>query len=62
MVEHLPNLGKETDKQIEESPNTPNKMNQKGLSPTHIIIKMSKATDRILKAARKQPVRTKEAP
>ena len=56
MAENFPNLGKETDIQIQESQTVPNKMNLKRLILRCIIIKLSKVEDkeRILKAAREK--------
>ena len=41
MAENFPNLGKETDTQIQEVHRVPNKMNIKKLTIRHIIIKSS---------------------
>ena len=42
MTANFPNLGKETDIQIQETQRIPNKMNPKRSTPRHIMIKMSK--------------------
>ena len=42
MAENFPNLKKETDIQIQEAWRAPNKMNPKGPTPRHIIVKMAK--------------------
>ena len=55
IAETLPNLGKETDIQIQEAQRAPNKINPRRSIPRHII-KMTKSSDkeRILKAAREK--------
>ena len=47
---------KEIDKQVQEAQRVPNKMDEKRLTPRHIIIKMPKLKDKekILKRARKK--------
>ena len=50
MAEKFPNLKKETDIQILEAQGVPNKMNSNRPTPRHIIIKMAKIKERILKA------------
>ena len=63
MAENFPNLEKETDIQLQEAQRVPNKMNPNGPTPRHIIIKMAKVQERILKAAReKQRVNYKVTP
>ena len=65
MKENFPNSVKEIDMHVREAQRVPNKMDPKGTTPRHIMIKMSKAKakERILKAAReKQVVRYKGAP
>ena len=54
IAENVPNLGKETDLQVQEEQRVPNKMNPKWSIPKHIITKMAKIKekDKILKAAR----------
>ena len=54
MKENFSNLAKEMDIQFQEAQSVPNKLDPKRNTPTHIIIKMTKLTDkeRILKAAR----------
>ena len=56
MAENFPNLRKETDIQIQEAQEVPNKMNPKRHITRHIIIKMAKVKDkeRILKASREK--------
>ena len=56
MKEKLPNLVKEIDIQVQEAQRVPNKLNPKGATPRHIIIKIPKIKDkeRILKAAREK--------
>ena len=46
MAEKFPNLGKETDSQIQEAQRISNKGNQKRPTPRHIIVKMSKVKDK----------------
>ena len=54
MAKNFPNLGKETDIQIQKVQRVPNKMNSKRPTPRHTIIKMLKVKDkeRISKATR----------
>ena len=47
--ENFPNLGKETDIQIQEAERTAIKINKSRPTPRHIVIKLAKCTD---KAAR----------
>ena len=54
MSENFPNPKKETDIQVEEAERIPKKMNLNRLIPRHIIIKMIKVKERILKAAREK--------
>ena len=56
IAENIPNLGKETDIQVQEAQRGSNKMNLKRSTPRHIIIKMAKIKykERILNAAREQ--------
>lgn len=42
MTENLPNLGKETDIQVQEAQRVPNKMNPTSSTPEHIITKWQK--------------------
>ena len=60
MKENFPNLVKEIDMQVQEAQRVPNKMDAKGPTPRHIIIKMPKVKDkeRILKAAREKQLVT----
>ena len=63
MTENFPNLKKEIDLQIQEAPKVQNKMNPNRPILRHIIIKVSKIKEVILKAAReKQRVTCKEIP
>ena len=63
MMENFPNLMREKVTQIQETQRVPIKRNTKRPSSRHIIIKMAKFQDRILKAAReKQEVTYKGAP
>ena len=62
MAENFPNL-KETDIKIQEAQRAPNKLNPNRPTPRHIIIKMAKVKERILKAAReKQSINYKGTP
>ena len=62
MAENFPNL-KETDIKIQESQRAPRKLNLHRPMPRHIIIKMAKVKERILKASReKQRVSYKGIP
>uniref|UniRef100_A0A9L0RAZ2 L1 transposable element RRM domain-containing protein n=1 Tax=Equus caballus TaxID=9796 RepID=A0A9L0RAZ2_HORSE len=54
MAENFPNLRKEIDIQVQEAQRAPNKRSRKRPTPRHIIIKMSKIKERILKAARER--------
>ena len=44
--ENFPNLGKETDIQIQEAQRIPNKMNPKRNTLKHIVVKMIKFKDK----------------
>ena len=46
IAENFPNLKKETDIQVQEAQRVPNRP-----TPRHMIIKMAKVKDRVLKAA-----------
>ena len=52
MMENFPNLVKEIDIQVQEAQRVPNKLDPKRTTPRHIIIKMPKVKERILKGAR----------
>ena len=54
MKKNFPNLVKEIDMQVQEAWRVPNKRDAKRPTPRHIIIKMPKVKDRILKAAREK--------
>ena len=54
MAENFPNLKKETDIQVQEAQRIPNKVNPNRPTPRHIIMKMAKVKERILKAAREK--------
>ena len=55
IAEKFPNLGRETDLQVQEAQRVLNKMNPKRPTLKHILIKISRIKDkeRIVKAARK---------
>ena len=62
MSENFPNL-KQTDIKLQEAQRAPNKLNPNRPTPRHIIIKMAKVKERILKAAREtQSVNYKGTP
>ena len=62
MAENFPNP-KDTDIKIQETSRAPNKLNPNRPTPRHIIIKMAKVKDTILKAAReKQSINYKGTP
>ena len=46
MKENFPSLMKEIDMQVQEAQRVPNKLDPKGATPRHIIIKMPKIKDR----------------
>ena len=54
MKENFPNLVKEIDIQIQEARRVPNKLDPTRTTSGHIIIKMPKITERILKAAKER--------
>ena len=63
MAGNFLNLKKEPDIQVQEEQKVPNKMNQNRPTPRHIIIKIAKVKERILKTAReKQSVTYKGTP
>ena len=53
MAKNFPNL-KDTDIKIQEAQRAPNMQNPNRPTPRHIIIKMAKVKERILKAAREK--------
>ena len=54
MKVNFPNLVKEIDLQFQEAQGVLNKLDPKRTTPNHIIIKMPKVKERILKTARKK--------
>ena len=54
MAEHFPNLNKERDIQVQGAQRVLNKMNPNRPTSRHIIIKMAKVKERILKSAREK--------
>ena len=56
MAENFPNL-KHTDIKIQEAQRAPNKLNPKKPTPRHVIIKMAKVKERILKPVRDTHIR-----
>ena len=62
-AENFPNLGKETDIQVQEAQWYPDKMNAKRSTPKHIKIAKVKDKERIIKAARdKDFLHTRKTP
>ena len=65
MKENFPNLAKEIDfQEVQEAQRVPKKLDPRKHTPRHIIITLAKIKDkaRILKAARKKQLPTKEFP
>ena len=63
MKENFPNLVREICMQVQEAQKVPNQMDAKRCTLRHVIIKMPKVKERILKAAReKQRVTNKGVP
>ena len=64
MAENFPNL-KDTDIKVHEAQRAPNKLNPNRSTPRHIVIKMAKDNETILKAAREKraymTIRVKQA-
>ena len=54
MAENFSNLKKESDIQVQEAQRVPNKINPNRPTPRHIIIKMAKVKEKILKTAREK--------
>ena len=56
IVENFSNMGKEIVNQVQEAQGVPCRINPRGNTPRHILIKLSniKCTENILKAAREQ--------
>ena len=54
MAENFPNPGREMDIQIHEAQRTPNRLNSNQAIMRHIVIKLSKARERILRAEREE--------
>ena len=61
-TQNFPNLGRRNVMKVQEAQRTPIKVNPKGPTPTHIIVKMLSAKDkeRNLKAAREKLIVSKE--
>ena len=53
IAENFPNLRKKTDIQVQEAHRVPYRINPKRTKPRHIVIKMAKVKEMILKTARK---------
>ena len=60
MAENFPKLKKQTGIQVQEAWRVPNKMNPNRTTTRHIIIKMAKVKERILKATREKQSFTRE--
>ena len=60
MKENFPNLAKEID--FQEAQRVSKKLEPKRNTPTHIIIKLPKIKEKILKEARGKELPTKECP
>ena len=58
MKENFPNLVKEIDIKVQEAQRVSNKLDPKRTTPNHIITKMPKVKERILKTARKKQLVT----
>ena len=54
MAEKFPKLKKETEIEVQEAQRLPNKINPNRPTPRHIIIKIAKVKESILKAAREK--------
>ena len=62
MAENFPNLKKEMNTQVQEAQRVPNKINPNGPTPKHIVMKMAKGKERILKAAQEKALIPREPP
>ena len=58
MKENIPNVMKEIDMQVQEAQRVPNEMDAKRPTPRHIIIKIPKVKESMLKAAREKQLVT----
>ena len=56
MVEKFPNMGKEIATQVQEVQRVPGRINPRGKTPRHIVIKLTQIKDKekLLKAAREK--------
>ena len=56
IVENFPNMGKEITTQVQEEQRVPGRINPKGNTPRHIVIKLTKIKDKekLLKATREK--------
>ena len=63
-AESFPNLGKEADNPIQKVQKALNKINPRGSTPKHIVIKMVKSSDKeiIFKVVRERQLHTGETP
>ena len=63
MAENFHNMGKEPLTQFQEAQQVPYKINPRRNTPTHILIKLTKNKEKILKTAReKQQITTQGKP
>ena len=56
VTENFPNLGKETDIQIQEEKRSPIKINESRPMPKHVIVKFAKYKENVLKAGKGEKV------
>ena len=54
IVENFPNMGKEIATQVQEAQRVPYRINPRRNMPRHIVIKVVKIKDKLLKAAREK--------
>ena len=64
IVENFPNMGKEIVTQVQEVQRVPYRINPRGNTPRHILIKLTKIKfkEKLLKAAMEKKKHTKESP
>ena len=63
IVENFPNMGKEIATQVQEAQRVPGRINPRRNTPRHIVIKLAKLKDKLLKSTReKGKITYKEAP
>ena len=54
IVENFPNMGKEITTQVQEVQRVPGRINPRRNTPRHIVIKLTKIKDKLLKATREK--------